>query len=321
MTDSLRSAKLQTWHLDRAAIVYIRQSTPQQVLEHQESTCAPVRPCSSRPGPRLAARACRRHRRRPRQEWSIGGRAARLPTSARRSSSRSRRSHPGHRDESAGTLVQGLAPVARTVRRFRTLLADADGLYDPTDFNDRLLLGLKGTMSEAELHILKARMYQGKLNKARRGELFGLPPIGYVKLPSGEFALDPDEQVQTVVRLVFDQFDRQGTLHGLLRYLANHGIQLPVRARGGVQQGQLQWCRPCRETLQNLLHHPIYAGAYRYGHRPIDPRKKQPGRPSTGKQVRRPEECTVLLRDRLPAYITWERFEANQQRLAADRAS
>jgi hypothetical protein len=93
-----------------------------------------------------------------------------------------------------------------------------------------------------------------------------------------------------------------------------------VRARRGVQQGQLHWCRPCRETLQNLLHHPIYAGAYRYGHRPIDPRKKQPGRPSTGKQVRRPEECTVLLRDRLPAYITWERFEANQQRLADNRA-
>ena len=150
--------------------------------------------------------------------------------------------------------------------------------------------------------------------------MFGLPPIGYIKRPTGEFALDPDEQVQTVVRLVFDQFDRQGTLHGLLRYLVHHGIRMPVRARSGAAQGELQWCRPNRETLQNLLHHPIYAGAYRYGHRPIDPRRKQPGRPNTGKQVRRPEECEVLLRDRLPAYITWERFAANQARLAANRA-
>jgi DNA invertase Pin-like site-specific DNA recombinase len=78
---------------------------------------------------------------------------------------------------------------------FRTLLADQDGLYDPTDYNDRLLLGLKGTMSEAELHVLRSRIYQGLLNKARRGEVFNHPPAGYVKLPTGAFALDPDEQV------------------------------------------------------------------------------------------------------------------------------
>src|SRR5206468_12910572 len=95
--------------------------------------------------------------------------------------------------------------------RFRTLLADADGLYDPTDYNDRLLLGLKGTMSEAELHILKERMFQGKLNKARRGALYGPPPIGYIRIAGGPPTLDPDEQVQAVVRLIFDQFDRQGT--------------------------------------------------------------------------------------------------------------
>src|SRR4029077_16444777 len=87
---------------------------------------------------------------------------------------------------------------------FRTLLADQDGLYDPTEYNDRLLLGLRGMMSEAELHILRGRMYQAMLNKARRGELYLLPPIGYVKLPTGTFALDPDEQAQSIIRLVFD---------------------------------------------------------------------------------------------------------------------
>ena len=94
--------------------------------------------------------------------------------------------------------------------RFRVLLADADGLYDPTDHNDRLLLGLHGMMSEAELHVLKQRMYQGKLNKARRGELFGMPPIGYVRLASGEWAIDPDEQVQATVRLIFDRVRPRG---------------------------------------------------------------------------------------------------------------
>jgi hypothetical protein len=174
-------------------------------------------------------------------------------------------------------------------------------------------------MNEAELHVLKQRMYQGKLNKARRGELLGTPPIGYLRVASGEWVIDPDEQVQAVVRLIFDQFDREATLHGLLRYLVYHQIRIPVRVAGGPNKGQLEWRRPNRATLQNLLRHPAYAGAYRFGHRPTDPRKKQPGRPSTGKLIRRPEECLVLLRDRLPAYIAWERFEANQERLAANR--
>src|SRR5439155_779194 len=129
---------------------------------------------------------------------------------------------------------------------------------------------------------------------------------------------DPAEQVQAVVRLIFDQFDREATLHGLLRYLVHHQIRIPVRVAGGPSKGQLEWRRPNRATLSNLLRHPSYAGAYRYGHRPIDPRKKQPGRPTTGKQIRRPEECQVLIRDRLPAYIPWDRFEANQARLAAN---
>ena len=204
--------------------------------------------------------------------------------------------------------------------RSRTLLADADGLYYPTDHNDRLLLGLHGMMSEAELHVLKERMYQGKLNKARRGELLGTPPIGYVRLLSGEWAIDPDEQVRATVHLIFDEFDRQGTPQGLLRYLASHKIRVPVRPASGANWGNLEWRRPNPMTLQNLLHHPTYAGAYRYGHRPVDPRWKRPGRPGTGKRNRRPEECLVLIRDRHPAYITWARFEANQDRLEANRA-
>jgi Recombinase/Recombinase zinc beta ribbon domain len=182
------------------------------------------------------------------------------------------------------------------------------------------LLGLHSMMSEAELHVIKERMYQGKLNKARRGALMGVPPIGYIRLASGEWAIDSDEQVQTTVRLIFDQFDREATLHGLLRYLVHHGVRIPVRPGGGPNRGALEWRRPNRATLSNLLHHPSYAGAYRFGHRPVDPRRKQPGRPTPGTRIRRPEECLVLIRDRLPAYITWDRFCAHQERLDANRA-
>ena len=124
---------------------------------------------------------------------------------------------------------------------------------------------LKGTMSEAELHVLRSRMYQGLLNKARRGELFNHPPAGYVKLPTGTFALDPDEQVQGVIRLLFDQFERQGSINGLLHYLVAHNIRMPIRPHYGPNRGQLEWRRPNRVTLQYLLHHPIYLAVHQTG--------------------------------------------------------
>jgi DNA invertase Pin-like site-specific DNA recombinase len=203
---------------------------------------------------------------------------------------------------------------------FQTLLADQDGVYDPTDYNDRLLLGLKGALSEAELHLLRNRMHDGLLNKARKGEVYNHPPLGYVKGPTGAFVLDPDEQVQGVVRLIFEQFPRQGTVCGLLRYLVQHGILVPVRPIGGPQRGQLQWHRPNRVTLQSMLHHPIYAGFYRWGHRAVDGRKKVPGRPQTGRTLRRPQDCLVLLPNHCPAYISVEQFWANQERLQQNRA-
>ena len=125
---------------------------------------------------------------------------------------------------------------------FRTFLADQDGLYDPTDYHDRLLLGLKGTMSEAELHILRSRMYQGLLNKAKRGAVYNHPSCGYVSCSTGEFALDADEQVQSVMQLLVDvNREWQGTVHGLLRYLVQHGIRMPIRPLSGPNCGQLEW--------------------------------------------------------------------------------
>jgi Recombinase/Resolvase, N terminal domain/Recombinase zinc beta ribbon domain len=202
---------------------------------------------------------------------------------------------------------------------FDTLLADQDGVYDPRDYNDRLLLGLKGAISEAELHLLRKRMHEGLLNKARRGEVYNHPPIGYVKSPDGDFVLDPDEQARAVVRLVFELFDRLGTAHAVLRYLAGNGIRLPVRPIHGQQRGQLQWHRPNRVTVHGILEHPIYAGYYRWGYRTVDPRRKVAGRPNSGRTKRKPGECPVLLPGHCPAYITAERFWSNQERLQANR--
>jgi hypothetical protein len=173
-------------------------------------------------------------------------------------------------------------------------------------------------MSEAELYLLKQRLHQGKLNKARRGELTFALPIGYLRRPSGEVAFDPDEQVQQVVKLIFQKFEELGTLHGLLRYLDKHGIELGVRVREGPGKGELQWRRPNRMTLQGLLKNPIYAGAYAYGRRQVDPRKKQPGRPCSGRVSC--QEYHALIKDRFPAYISWEQFERNLARLKANRA-
>jgi DNA invertase Pin-like site-specific DNA recombinase/DNA-binding transcriptional MerR regulator len=317
---ALRPAKVREHHLDRKAIVYIRQSSPQQVAEHKESTArqyalADVAVALGWPRERVEIVDVDQGRSGQTAEGRFGFQYILAELSLDHvgivlglEASRLARSDPDW------------APLVRSCGLFRALLGDYDGLYDPTDFNDRLLLGLKGIMSEAELHFLRVRMHEGRLNKARRGELFNHASIGYVREPGRGLALDPDEQAQAVVRLVFDQFDRQGSLHGLLRYLVHHGIRLPVRPHFGPNRGKLEWHRPCRETLQNMLHHPVYAGYYRHGHRPVDPRRKVPGRPGTGRTIHPPEGCLVLLEDRCPAYITPERFWANQERLAANRA-
>ena len=175
-------------------------------------------------------------------------------------------------------------------------------------------------MSEAELYLMKGRLLEGMRNKARRGELLNHPPMGYVRGPDGDYQLDPDEQSQRVVRLIFETFEEHGSLHGLLRYLVAHDIRMPIRPHAGPNRGQLVWRRPTRMTLHNMLHPPISAGAYRWGPRKLDPRTHQPGRRRTGRTINVPEACDVLIPNRFPADISWERFAAIQQRLADNRA-
>ena len=123
----------------------------------------------------------------------------------------------------------------------------------------------------------------GRWNKARRGELFSHPPVGYIRSPSGDYIKDPDEQVQSVIELIFNKFFELRTINRLLQYLVKNGIEIGFRNRTRFDKGQLQWRRPNRMTLQNILTHPVYAGAYRYGHRLVDSKRKKPGRPSSGR--------------------------------------
>jgi hypothetical protein len=176
-------------------------------------------------------------------------------------------------------------------------------------------------MSEAELHILRQRLLQGKLHKARRGELAVPVPTGYLRQPSGEVVLDPDEEVQLAVRTVFEEFERIGTIHGVLRALVARGVQIGVRRRTRPDLGRLEWHRPHRGMIVNMLRNPIYAGAYAYGRRQVDPRRQQPGRPGTGRTplLLVPKQWQVCVRERLPAYISWEHYEENQRRLDVNR--
>jgi DNA invertase Pin-like site-specific DNA recombinase len=311
--------KIRPEHRDRAAVVYVRQSSRQQVLEHSESTRLQYA---------LAERAAALGWARSRivvidDDLGVSAATADARAGFARLVTEVTMGRVG--------IVLGIemSRLARTGRDWHqllelcslsgVLLADPDGVYDPGFYNDRLLLGLKGTMSEAELYLIRQRMLSGKLAKAERGELAIPLPIGYLRRPSGEVVLDPDEQAQHVVRLIFDAFARLGTLNGVLRYLVDHQVQLPVRAHSGPGKGEIEWRRPNRETLQIMLHNPVYAGYYAYGRRQVEPRKKIPGRPSTGRVVKPSGEWLVLLPGRLPAYITPEQYEANVARMAANR--
>ena len=161
---------------------------------------------------------------------------------------------------------------------------------------------------------------RGKAQQGPRGELFHKVTVGYVKLPSGEIALDPDEQARDVVRLIFDKFDELGTIFGLFHYLVRHDIRVGMRIQDGPRRGQLEWRRPALPTLNRVLHHPIYAGVYAYGHLPRDPERNASRSGDAGQQPDPSSEWKVFIRDRLPAYITWERYLANRRRLQQNRS-
>lgn len=312
-------SKIRPEHRDRVAVIYVRQSTKHQVVEHRESTRLQYALVD-----RAAALGWARSRITVIDDDL--GRSAAVPDGRPGFQKLVTEVTMGRVGLVVGIEMSRLARCGRDWHQLLelcslagTLLADPDGVYDPSYYNDRLLLGLKGTMSEAELWLIRQRMASGKLAKAERGELGLTPPIGYLRRANGDVALDPDEQAQHVVRLVFDTFSRLGTLNAVLRFFVDQQIQMPVRVHTGLAKGELEWRRPNRETLQNMLHNPTYAGFYAYGRRQVQAARKIPGRPATGRVVHPRDEWLVLLPDRLPAYISVERYETNLARMAANR--
>ena len=310
----ITSAKIQAVHWERLAIVYVRQSSPKQVLENRESTArqyAFADQAEAWGWPRERVLTID-------EDLGKSGRTAEGRSGFQRLATEVTLNHVG--------LVLGLemSRLARSSKDwhaffemcalFGTLIADEDGVYDGNDPNDRLLLGLKGIMSEMELHVMRNRLIRGRDNKAQRGELFHGVPLGYVILPTGEVDFDPDEQARDVVQLVFDKFAELGTIYGVFHWLIRSDIRLPIRARKGAKKGQLEWRRPSIPTLAQMLRHPMYAGAYSYGRRPTDPK----GQFSHSNRYRPwvpMEQWKVLLKDRLPAYISWDQYLQNRQRI------
>jgi len=308
--------KISPRHHDRLAVVYVRQSTMQQVQRHRESTqaqygLAEVARKLGWPPDRILVID---------EDLGHSGASADGRLGFQRLLSEVALDHVG--------IILGIemSRLARSCKDwyqllelcalFGTLICDLDGLYDPAAYNDRLLLGLKGTMSEAELHIIRQRMLQGARQKARRGELVTLVPVGYVRNAQGQVQLDPDEQVRATVSGIFDLFARIGTIRGVLMHMRDVGMQLGIRVERGAERGRLVWRRPNTSTLRNLFTHPMYGGAYVYGRR--GRRKSVSG---AGARYLKPEpQWQVLLRDRVPAYITWDQYQANLEQLRQNRS-
>ena len=194
-----------------------------------------------------------------------------------------------------------------------TLILDEDGIYDPAHFNDRLLLGLKGTMSEAELHVLRARLIGGILNKARRGELQCRVPIGLVYDAAGRVVLDPDQQVQHTIRVFFETFRRTGSATATVKSFRDQGLSFPRRLWHGARKGEVIWGPLDHPRTLWVLHNPRYAGAFVYG------RTRQRHQDRKYHKLPR-EEWMALVRDAHPGYISWDQFEQHQTMLRDNAA-
>src|SRR6266536_1860484 len=200
-----------------------------------------------------------------------------------------------------------------------TLLIDPDGVYDPADVNDRVLLGFKGTMGEMELHVMAQRLHANKRAAAERGELRTPLPVGLVHDDAGDIVIDPDAEVQAAIRDVFAAFTACGSAYGVVAAFKDR--RFPLRAYGGAWAGQLRWGKLTHARVLGVLKNPCYAGAYVHGRyssrRTVDP----DGTVRTGLEERPRTEWPVLIKDHHEGYITWADYLASEAKLAANRTN
>jgi excisionase family DNA binding protein len=309
------SSKVTSAHLGRDAYVYVRQSTLTQVREHTESLERQYE---------LAFRA-----------QALGWRPAQviivdddLGRSGAESSQRS-----GFKNLVADVglgkvgIIFGIE-VSRLARNNAdwyqlldlcavtdTLIADGDGLYHPGDFNDRLVLGLKGTMSEAELHLIRHRLTAGLRHKAAKGELRQGLPVGFVYDDTDRVVMDPNEAVIEAIATVFRRFDELGSARQVMLSLRGDGVLIPRRPTGAKRVG---WAPATYPAVHDFLTNPTYAGAFVFGRTRTDKRLDDAGRLRSHTRVLPRDQWQVLIPDHHPGFITWERFEQIQDRLRAN---
>jgi len=309
------SAKIHSTHLERKACVYVRQSTHTQIMQHHEST---------------------------ERQYNLRERAVALgwPSTAievidedQGHSGRSAEHRSGFQrlmtDVSMGTVgIVLMLEASRLARNssdwYRlieicglssTLLADSGAVYDPRDPNDRLLLGVKGTLSEAELFTLRTRLYEGRWNKAKKGRLKITMPVGYVLGSDGNWEVDPNTQVCERLRYIFAAFRRLGVARRVVAELTQHGLEVPTRLTCKEGYGALVWKAPTLSAIIRILSNPVYTGTYAYGrwsYAGLQHFRKN------GKVIGHPlpvDEWPVCLHDHHPAYLSWEEYLQNRQRL------
>jgi DNA invertase Pin-like site-specific DNA recombinase len=303
-------------HLERLALVYLRQSSPAQVRFNVRST---------------------------ERQYALADEAAKLGWERERIvvvdgdlgiSGRDAHAREGYKELVArvcmgevgaifGLEISRLARSNADLQRLLefcgltdTLVVDADGIYDLHDFNDRLLLGLKAQMSEAELHIITSRLQGAKRAAAERGELRFPLPVGYVYDDEGETVLDPDQEVQAAIADLFGAFEQTGSAYGVVGAFKDR--RFPKRAYGGAWAGELRWGELTHPRVLGVLSNPCYAGAYVFG-RYRSRRGVRPDGTITTKTVELPRaEWPVLIREHHAGYISWDRYLANERRLAAN---
>jgi DNA invertase Pin-like site-specific DNA recombinase len=312
----MQDAKISAVHRQRLAVVYVRQSSPTQLERNRESTMRQYN---------FVARAI-----------ALGWSEAQVLVidEDQGVSANGLYDRAGFAQLTAEValgrvgIVLGLE-VARLARNnadwYRlldlcgltdTILADEDGIYDPSAFNDRLLLGLKGTMSEAELHVLRARLNGGIRNKAARGELRRGLPVGLVwGEEDGEVRLDPDEAVSSAIRTVFERFTELGSVRRVWLWFRSEELLFPLRRIPGEP---IQWVKPTYLSIHHVLSNPVYAGAYTYGKTRRERYLDGMGRVRQRTRHLPRGEWSVLIPEHHPGYISWQTYLANQERISAN---
>ena len=314
------SDKVTASHLSRTAVIYVRQSTLGPGRAQHRVHRPPVRPGAARPPAGLARRRRPGHRRRPRRLGvgapgsGTGSRACWPRSPSARSGSSSPSRCPGSRGITAAWYrLLDLAGVCDT------LVADADGVYHPALFNDRLVLGMKGMMSENELHVLRARLEGGIRNKAARGELRRGLPVGLAwGEGDGEIVFHPDEAVTGVIAAVFSQFKVCGSVRATWLHLRAEGLRWPLQKGAGLRPSEITWVEPTYHAVHTTLTHPAYAGAYVYG-RSRDEIRLGAGGALRKRRRRLPrDQWEVLIPDHHPGFTDWDTYLANQARIGGN---